>query len=311
MIKKYILVKIPNYILKKRLDKILSFLLPKYSRSYIKKLIINNKVKSNFKLLNKPNTKIFKKILVKIILTKKKKKIKSENIKLNILYEDKYLLIINKKSNFVVHPGYNNFTHTLINALIYYNKTLIFIYRLGIIHRLDKDTSGLIIITKTLLTRKLLINSLKYHKIYKEYEGIVLGKIKNNGFINANISRNKKNRVKMNINKNGKNAISYYKIINTFKKYTRIKILIKTGRTHQIRIHMLYINHPILFDKKYKKKNVNFIFNKYIFIKTKRQILHSCFLNFYHPIFGFNINCFSKIPLDILNLINIINNKLK
>ncbi|WMC19604.1 MAG: RluA family pseudouridine synthase [Enterobacteriaceae bacterium PC38] len=299
---KYILIKIPKYILKKRLDKILSYLLPKYSRSYIKKLIIKNKVTSNLNLLNKPSKKIFKKILIKITFINKKKIIKYKNIKLNILYEDKYLLIINKPYNLVVHPGFKNLNKTLINSLLNYNNFLIFVYRLGLIHRLDKDTSGIILITKTILSRKLLINVFKYHKIYKEYEGIVIGKILNNGLINANISRYIKNKIKMNVNIYGKNAITYYKIIKIFNKYTRIKILIKTGRTHQIRIHMLYINYPILGDQKYnfKKKKNDFLILK----KIKRQILHACCINFYHPIFGYNIVCFSKIPLDILNLIN-------
>ncbi|WMC20199.1 MAG: RluA family pseudouridine synthase [Enterobacteriaceae bacterium PSpyr] len=302
---KYILIKLPQYILKKRLDKILSFFLPKYSRSYIKKLIIKNKVTSNLKLLNKPSIKIFKRILIKITFINKKKITKYKNIKLNILYEDKYLLIINKPHNLVVQPGFKNLNKTLINCLLNYNNFLIFIYRLGLIHRLDKNTSGIILITKTILSRKLFINMFKYHKIYKEYESIVIGKILNNGFINANISRSKKKKIKMNININGKNAITYYKIIKIFNKYTRIKIIIKTGRTHQIRVHMLYINYPILGDKKYNIKKKKFLFFK----KIKRQILHACCINFYHPIFGYNIICFSKIPLDILNLINIINIK--
>ncbi|WMC18804.1 MAG: RluA family pseudouridine synthase [Enterobacteriaceae bacterium PSpicST2] len=306
MIIKYIIIKINKYFLKKRLDIILSSFLTQYSRSYIKKLIINNRVKSNSKLLNKPNKKIFNKILIKIKFIKKKKKIKSQKIKINILYEDKYLIIINKPNNFIIHPGYKNFKNTLINALLYYNNLLILIKRLGIVHRLDKDTSGLIIITKTLLTRKLIINAFKYHKIKKEYDGIVIGNIINNGYIKAKISRNIKNRIKMNININGKNAITYYKIIKNFKEYTRVKFFLKSGRTHQIRIHMLYINYPIIGDKKYNKiKKKNIIFKKNIFLyKFNRQALHSCFLNFYHPIYGFNINCYSKIPLDILNLIN-------
>ncbi|WGS66168.1 RluA family pseudouridine synthase [Enterobacteriaceae bacterium ET-AT1-13] len=302
MIIKYIILQSNNYIIKKRLDKILSNNLLKYSRSYIKNLIINNKVKTNYKLLNKPNKKIFKKTLIKIIFKKKKKTIKYQKIKLNILYEDKYLIIINKPKNFVVHPGYKNLKNTLINALIYYNNFLILIKRLGIIHRLDKDTSGLIIITKTLLTRKLIINSLKYHKIKKEYKGIVNGNIINNGYINAKISRNIRNRIKMDINKKGKKAITYYKIDKKFNNYTKLKILIKTGKTHQIRIHMSYINHPLIGDKKYNK-----IKKKKNSIKFNRQALHSYFLNFYHPIYGFILNCYSQIPLDILNLIKIIN----
>ncbi|XZR52734.1 MAG: RluA family pseudouridine synthase [Enterobacteriaceae bacterium] len=306
MIIKYILIKIKKKNIKKRIDKILSSILPKYSRSYIKNLIINNKIKINSKLIIKPNKKILKRAIIKIIFKKKKKIIKQKKIKLNILYEDKYLIIINKPNNFVIHPGYKNLKNTLINSLIYYNNFLILIKKLGIVHRLDKDTSGLIILTKTLLSRKLMINSFKYQKIKKKYYGIVTGNVINNGYINAKIKRDIKNRIKMNINKNGKKSITYYKIIKKFKHYTKLKILIKSGRTHQIRIHMLYINHPLINDKKYNK-NKNILYKKNIPKNIfNRHALHSYYLNFYHPIYGFNINCNSKIPLDILNLTNIL-----
>ncbi|BFI91082.1 23S rRNA pseudouridine(1911/1915/1917) synthase RluD [Enterobacterales bacterium endosymbiont of Anomoneura mori] len=298
------IIKINNIYLNKRLDKILSILLPNYSRTYIKKIILNNKVKSNFKIINNPKKKIIKKTLIEIFLNKNIKKIKIQNIKLNILYEDKYILIINKPSNFIVHPGYKNYNNTLINSLLYYNIYLIFINRIGLVHRLDKDTSGLIIIAKTFLTKKLFLNMFKNHKIIKQYKTIVEGKININGIINIPILRNKYNRIKMNINKNGKNAITYFKVLKKIKNYTELKIQIKSGRTHQIRVHMLYIKHPIIGDKKYnlnKKSKKNFL------NKINKQILHAYLIDFYHPIYGFNIKCYLKNTFDIIKLINLLN----
>ncbi|WP_246208775.1 RluA family pseudouridine synthase [Enterobacteriaceae endosymbiont of Donacia thalassina] len=234
---------------------------------------------------------------------------KVQNLNLNIIYNDKHILVINKKTNLVVHPSHKNQNNTLLNCLLYYYPNLRDVPRAGIIHRLDKNTTGLMIIAKNMHSYIFLKKELKKHNIIREYEAIVNGIIKKNGIINKPIKRiYKKNHIYMNIHPLGKKSITKYFIKNTFKEYTHLRIRLKTGRTHQIRVHLSHINHSIVGDPIYKKiKNISFNnnFNKNNINKIiQRQALHACYLKFTHPFYNIKIKLYSILPTDINNLIN-------
>lgn len=290
----------------KRIDKILSELLVKFSRSKIKKLILDKKIKINEKIIYKPDKKIFKskKIIVEILL-KKVKKLKAQKILLDIIYEDDQLMVVNKPANLVVHPGAGNIDKTLLNGLLYYNPFLINLPRSGIVHRLDKNTTGLIIIAKTIISYNKLIEYFKLKKVFREYEAVVYGIVDKNGTINKPIRRHSKNRIKMITNKFGKKAITHYKVIENFRFNTRLKILLHSGRTHQIRVHMDYINHPLVGDPLYKKKIfLNKSKNFFLLKNFNRQALHAAKLSLFHPITKNKMEWKVKIPNDMQELVN-------
>ena len=201
-------------------------------------------------------------------------KFKKENIPLDIVYEDKDLVIINKPSGMVVHPASGNYENTLVNALIYRYNLDDTNVRSGIAHRIDKDTSGLVIVAKNDKTLELLTDMFKNKEIKKTYVAIVDGVINNkSATINAPITRDVKDRKKMMVGKDGKNSITHFYVIKTFKNNTYISLNLETGRTHQIRVHMAYIGHPVTNDKVYGKENTSF-----------GQYLHASKLEFIHPI---------------------------
>ncbi|MCW5197562.1 23S rRNA pseudouridine(1911/1915/1917) synthase RluD [Buchnera aphidicola] len=302
--------KVPKKIFNRiRIDKVLPKLFPIFSRNYFKKCINKNYVLVNNIIITSPNFKIMEGDILNIkIFFKQEKFFLPQKIKLNIVYEDTFLLIINKPSSLVVHPGYGNSHNTLLNGLIFYYKNIITIPQNGIVHRLDKDTTGLIIIAKTISTYFILKKMIKLRKIYREYDAIVLGKIKFGGMINAPIKRHKFKRTHMTVSINGKTAITHYKIKKKFNTCTWLKVKLETGRTHQIRVHMLYIKHPIVGDKKYKYylnffKDLN---NSKLYSVIKsfpRQALHASKLKFFHPITNKKMYFKINLPQDMINLI--------
>lgn len=208
-----------------------------------------------------------------------KMELEAQNIEINIIYEDEYIAVINKQQDLVVHPGAGNLDNTLVNALLYHFKGLAEGSgedRPGIVHRLDKDTSGLIVIAKTQEAYLNLVDEFRNHKVNKKYYAIVHGNIYSKGFIDKPIGRNDINRLKMAVKDyNSKEAYTEYSVIKNFNDYTLLSISILTGRTHQIRVHMAYINKPIVGDLLYGYKN------KY---KVSKQLLHAYGLEFIHPI---------------------------
>ncbi len=313
MKKKYIYFKINKKTSNQRIDIFLKKKIKNISRNKIQKIIKNKKIFINNKIIIKPHKKIKKNdlITIKNIKNIKNKTIylPNKNIKLNKIYEDKNILIINKKKNVIVHPGSGNLNNTLMNTLIYYYLNIYKkVPRCGIVHRLDKNTTGLLIIAKDLFTYNKLINYIKKKKIKRTYITLVWGKVNSNGFINKPISRHKFQRKIMSINKYGKNAITHFKIIEYFSFCTLLKINLETGRTHQIRVHMNYMQHPIIGETIYTRKNISkkFYIPKIIKKKInnlKRQALHAYSLKFIHPKKKKKIFINSNLPKDILDLI--------
>lgn len=213
-------------------------------------------------------------------------KFKGENIPLDIVYEDEDIVIINKRSGMVVHPASGNYENTLVNALIYRYNLDDTNVRSGIVHRIDKDTSGLVIIAKNDKALELLTEMFKNKEIKKTYLAIVDGVINNkSGTINAPITRDVKDRKKMMVGKDGKNSITHFYVLKTFKNNTYLSLNLETGRTHQIRVHMAYIGHPITNDKVYGKENTSF-----------GQYLHASKLEFIHPITKKEIKVEAELP---------------
>ncbi len=300
-------INIINILNNKRLDISIKNIIHNYSRNKIINLIKKKYVYVNNKIIIKPSKKIKKNDLIKIKIKKIKNKYKPQKILLKKIYEDKDIIIINKDKNIIVHPGHGNKNNTIMNSLMYYYNSNKKIPRYGIVHRLDKDTTGILIIAKNIKSYIKLIKKIKNKKIIRIYKTIVYGIIKKNNFINEPIGRNKYNRIKMCVKKNGKKSITYYKIIETFNFCTLLKIKLITGRTHQIRVHMNYINHPILGEKIYTNKNIN-KYNipkkiKVLIQKLQGQALHSSTVKFKHPINKNLIKIDCKIPIDINKLI--------
>ena len=253
-----------------RLDVYLSKKMKNYTRSFIKKLILQKLVSVNRKISTSPSFKIKKndRIIVKIV-KKREKELIPKKIKLNIIYEDSDILVINKPKGLVVHPGAGNFQNTLANGLVFrYKKNLSNIngdFRPGIVHRIDKETSGLLVIAKNNLSHSILSEQFSNHTIKRKYDCLVWGVIRPlNGRIETLIARNKNNRQLMTVSEiNGKRAVTNYKTLKVFAskdtpKISLVECELETGRTHQIRVHFKYKGTSLIGDEQYGKKNIKF-----------------------------------------------------
>ena len=299
-----------------RLDKVLTKKIDKFSRSQIKILIQNGNVKKNNKIFNDSSYLVKEGDSFDInIIERKSTKYKPENINLDIIYEDSDLIIINKQSGIVTHPAPGNETGTLVQALLNHSanklSTINGDNRPGIVHRLDKETSGLMVIAKNNFTHEELSKQFKDHTITRKYHALVWG-VPKSQTIEGYIERNKINRKKMSFNKKGMGKFSKtdLKLKQSFGNSSFVECKLYTGRTHQVRLHLTSINAPLLGDKLYGKTKVNQFgkdkenFNKFLILKNfSRQALHASHLGFFHPTLKKNVEFNSKIPEDISNLI--------
>ncbi|MDO4503796.1 MAG: RluA family pseudouridine synthase [Clostridia bacterium] len=279
-----------------RIDKFLSQNLENISRSYIHELIKNNDILVNGNHTTK-NFVLSEKDIVSVNIPKPKEiDILPENIPINIVYEDDDLLIVNKEKGIVVHPAPGNYTGTLVNALLYKCKDSLSgingNIRPGIVHRIDKYTSGLLIIAKNDISHNFLAEQIKEHSFTREYEAIVYGNIKeDSGTIRINIARHKTDRKKMAVTDiGGKLAITHFTVLKRYGNFTHLRLKLETGRTHQIRVHMAYIKHPVLGDEVYANpKNNPFKF-------LTGQCLHAKSIGFIHPKTNKYIEFSSELP---------------
>ncbi len=306
----------------KRLDIFLSENIEFLTRSNIKKIIESNNVEINQQIINFSSKKIKFRDNIKInFVIKSSKKLLPNNIKLDIFFEDKDLLIINKPKGMVVHPGANNYTNTLANALIHKYKDKLSNtngeLRPGIVHRLDKETSGLLVIAKNNFSHSKLSQQFSDHTIDRKYLCLVWGVVRPlKGRIETLIARDKKNRQLMTVSDyNGKKAITNYKTIEVFNlkdipKISLIECKLETGRTHQIRVHMKYKGASLLGDNQYGKKNIRFKkINDNFFLKLsdlKGQALHAKSLAFSHPTKKKWMNFESNLPNDFKKLLDLL-----
>ena len=269
------------------------------SRTRIKNLILDKKLKLNYKIIIDPSKKVSKGDIVDLKIPEPKKaSLKAYNFKLNIVYEDQDLIVLNKPAGIIMHPGAGNFDNTIVNALINHNKVsfsnISGELRPGIVHRIDKNTSGLVVIAKNNETHENLSVQFSKHSITRVYQLLIWGKIRpSKGKIETLISRSSKNRQMMEVSKTkGKKAITNYKTVEIFENenvptLSLLECKLETGRTHQIRVHMNYLGNSIVGDDKYKKKfkkikNIDPSLEKNL-INLKRQFLHAKTIGFIHP----------------------------
>ena len=286
-----------------RIDKLLQTIYPDKTRSFFQKLIEQQQVTLNdqgCKVSAKPNTgdKITISFPKPIPLD-----IQPENIPLDILYEDEDIIIVNKPKGMVVHPACGHMEGTLVNALLYHCQNQLSgingILRPGIVHRIDKDTTGSIIACKNDFAHQSIAEQLKEHSITRKYQAIVHGIIKEDGTISAPIGRHPIERKKMAINeKNGKPAVTHYQVLQQFNKYTYIQCQLETGRTHQIRVHMASISHPLLGDVLYGPSKTPF--------SLQGQCLHAKTLGIIHPRTHQYLEVEAPLPEYFTNLLKIL-----
>ena len=307
-----------------RLDKFLTENLKNLSRSQIKKIIVSKNIKINKKQIIASSKKIKENDLIEVNMPEiKTNYIKPKKINLDIIYEDEDIIVINKNSGLIVHPGAGNKDETLVNGLLYlYKNNLSNLngeFRPGIVHRIDKDTSGIIVVAKNNHAHALLSEQFSKHTISRKYVALVWGVIRPlNGKISTLISRSKKNRQLMSVSDRlGKKAVTNYKTIKTFSskeipKISLVECILETGRTHQIRVHLEYKGNPLVGDKKYGKKKTKFKkinkkFNE-ILSSFSRQALHAKSLGFIHPTKKKFVNFDSRLPNDFKKMLDFLDN---
>ncbi|MBW7984540.1 23S rRNA pseudouridine(1911/1915/1917) synthase RluD [Enterobacillus tribolii] len=291
-----------------RLDQALAELFPDYSRSRIKEWILDDRVTVNGIIINRPKEKVLGGEDIAIdALIEEEARWEPQDIALDIVYEDEDILVINKPRDLVVHPGAGNPDGTVLNALLHHYPEIADVPRAGIVHRLDKDTTGLMVVAKTVPAQTRLVESLQEREITREYEAVAIGTMTAGGMVNEPISRHPTKRTHMSVHPMGKPAVTHYRIMEHFRAHTRLRLRLETGRTHQIRVHMAHINHPLVGDPLYggrprppKGASEQFIS---VLRKFDRQALHATMLRLYHPISGIQMEWHAPLPQDMVELI--------
>ncbi|HHF5566201.1 TPA: 23S rRNA pseudouridine(1911/1915/1917) synthase RluD [Haemophilus influenzae] len=292
-----------------RLDQTLAELFPEYSRSRLKTWIEADLVKLNDRITNIPREKVFGGERIEIIVeVEDETRFEAENIPLNIVYEDDDIIVINKPKDLVVHPGAGNPNGTVLNALLYHYPPISEVPRAGIVHRLDKDTTGLMVVAKTIPAQTKLVRDLQKRKITREYEAVASGIMTKGGTVDQPMARHATKRTLMAVHPMGKPAVTHYRIMENYRNYTRLRLRLETGRTHQIRVHMAHIAHPLLGDQTYggrprPPKNASEDFME-VLRNFKRQALHAVMLRLAHPITGEIMEWYAPLPDDFVELLN-------
>ncbi|HGN2081585.1 TPA: 23S rRNA pseudouridine(1911/1915/1917) synthase RluD [Providencia stuartii] len=291
-----------------RLDQALAELFPDYSRSRIKEWILDDRVQVNGKVINKPKEKVLggEQILVDALI-EEDNRWAPQDIPLDVVYEDEDILVINKPRGLVVHPGAGNPDGTILNALLHRYPEIVDVPRAGIVHRLDKDTTGLMVVAKTVPAQTRLVESLQLREITREYEAVAVGRMTAGGMVEEPISRHPTKRTHMAVHPMGKPAITHYRVMEHFRAHTRLRLRLETGRTHQIRVHMAHINHPLIGDPLYggRPRPLKGASEEFFEVMRKfdRQALHATMLRLYHPISGIQMEWHAPLPDDMVELI--------
>jgi len=311
MSEEFIKIILPERFGGKRIDSALAEMMPNISRSKI-----TSTIKAGDALLNgyafKPKDKVSgDEVIYFNIKHKQNNQWAAENIPLDIVYEDEDILIINKSSGLVTHPGAGNWEGTLANALLHYNADLSKLDRAGIVHRLDKNTSGLMVVAKNPKSQKYLVEQFQTHAVEREYSAIVYGNMISGGTVDDPIGRDSKDRIKQAVRANGKDAVTHYRVINRYANHTHVKASLETGRTHQIRVHLSFIGHPLVGDPLYggrlrfpKKASEEIKEALKVF---QRQALHSKKLTLNHPTTGNAMSWEIELAEDMSMLLDVLN----
>jgi 23S rRNA pseudouridine1911/1915/1917 synthase len=290
-----------------RLDQALAELLPDYSRSRIKAWIDEGSVRVDGGE-RRPRDKVFGGEQVEIAASlPEETAARPQSIPLQVVFEDKHVLVLDKPAGLVVHPGAGNPDSTLQNALLAHDPQLAVLPRSGIVHRLDKDTSGLLIVARTLPAHTALVRMLEERSIHREYEAVCRGVMTAGGTVDAPIDRHPTDRVRMAIRHGGRESVTHYRVIRRFRAHTHVRVQLETGRTHQIRVHLAHVGYPIVGDKVYGGR---LALPRGVSEETRtalrefpRQALHAARLQLEHPVKGKPIDVTSPLPADMAALL--------
>jgi len=301
---------VPDELAGQRLDRVLAVLFTDYSRARIQQWIKDDRVRIDG-ASRRPRDKVFGGESVYIqVLIETQGEWGAEPIPLHIIYEDEHLLVINKQAGLVVHPAVGNRTGTLVNALLHYGPELAMVPRAGVVHRLDKDTSGLLIIARTLAAHKALIDMMQRREVKREYVAVAQGVMTAGRTIDAPIGRHPQQRLRMAVVNNGRQAVTHYRVIERFRAHTLIRVQLETGRTHQIRVHMAHIHYPLLGDPIYGGRlRVPSACTEALSEQLhcfRRQALHAARLELLHPFSDTQMMWEADLPADMVNLLEVL-----
>lgn len=301
---------IPSEYHGQRIDVVLAQLFPDYSRSQLTSWLKEGAITLDQHQC-KPKDKVYGGEKVKLCITNTPhEELQPEDIPLDVVFEDEQLLVVNKPAGLVVHPGAGNYQHTLVNALLYHAPALNQLPRAGIVHRLDKDTTGLLLVAKTLTAHTSLVRQMQAREIQRHYLALVHGYVISGGTLDTFYARHPRNRLKMAVSNHGRQAITLYTVKKKYQCFTLLDVTLMTGRTHQIRVHMAYMNHPVVGDPLYGgqsriptgiDENLRQTLKQF-----KRQALHACSLSFIHPHTKKALTLKAPLPEDFRSLLTIL-----
>ncbi len=290
-----------------RLDQALASLLPEYSRSRLKAWIESGEILVDG-AVRRPRDKVSggESVVLAATLPEDTRAV-AQPIPLVLVHEDKHLIVVDKPAGLVVHPGAGNPDQTLQNALLALDPGLAALPRAGIVHRLDKDTSGLLVVARTLPAHTALVRMLGDREVHREYEAICRGVMTAGGTVDAPIERHPTDRVRMAVRDGGRESVTHYRVIRRYEGYTHVRVQLETGRTHQIRVHLAHAGYPIVGDRVYGgrltlPKGASEALRQAL-RDFPRQALHAARLQFDHPVTGKPIECRSPLPADMLALL--------
>jgi len=295
----------------KRLDVVVAELFSDYSRSRLKIWIEQGQVLVNGKKA-KPKTKMSgdEELQLTIQTIESETSCVAEDIPLNIVHQDESIIVVNKPVGMVVHPAAGHYSGTLQNALLYFDESLAAIPRAGIVHRIDKDTSGLMVVARNLSAHNYLVDQIQKHEVVREYQAVIHGVLTSGGTVDQPIGRHPRDRIKMAVRENGREAVTHYRLLERFREHSHIKVQLETGRTHQIRVHMSHIRHPIVGDPVYAGRQrvpAGAQADLLAYLQSfKRQALHAWRLSFVHPENGDDVSYEAPLPEDMLQLISLL-----
>ena len=290
-----------------RLDQALAALLPDYSRSRLKAWIESGEIRVDG-LVRRPRDKVSGGEAVSLAASlREDARTEPQAMPLVLVHEDRHLFVVDKPAGLVVHPGAGNPDRTLQNALLALDPKLSQLPRAGIVHRLDKDTSGLLVVARTVAAHTALVRMLEQRDVHREYEAVCRGVMTGGGTVDAPIDRHPTDRVRMAVREGGRDAITHYRVINRFRAHTHVRVQLETGRTHQIRVHLAHAGFPLVGDRVYggrlslpRGASEELVAALRAF---PRQALHASRLEFVHPVSGRPVECRAPLPADMQELL--------